>query len=165
MLVTIIVLSFFALLIGYLIKISKKNLFAVVDYDLPLPKAIAAGKFVTVNKVISAVSFPAQGRGRAKVKFIIKHFDKRISTENVLKELNEQGLRAATIEELLAFGVKYPHASRVYNCIIALGTFGRDSAGHRVMACIRWYSFDYRVLDALTDFYDWNHEDLLVVRK
>jgi hypothetical protein len=106
---------------------------AVIDYDLSLAEMIAVGKYEWTNSEITAERFPVKGKGQVNINFTVKHFARSISTETALKELDEQGLRPATIEELLAFGVKYPNEQRKYP-IVALGSVGLNSHGHRVVA-------------------------------
>ena len=71
------------------------------------------------------------------------HFNKSISTENALKELDRMGMRPATEVELLAFGVEYPEEQRKYP-IVALpsqeqinnDSVFRDEGGIRCALCL-----------------------------
>jgi hypothetical protein len=108
---------------------------AIVNYDFSQPEMIAAGKYDWTNSDITAECFPVKGKGQANVNFIVKHFARSISTEAALKELDNEGLRPATIEELLAFGAKYPDEQR--KCpVIALVSVSADSSGSRRVACL-----------------------------
>ena len=105
-----------------------------VDYGLSLENAIALGHYSLVDwKLISSLSFPPKGKkeeGKKEVVVELVSFDtslrdikqrltdsgmpipkklpqRLISSEEVVKEMEQRGLRPATIEELLAFGAKH----------------------------------------------------------
>jgi len=98
---------------------------AIVDCDLSLAEMIAAGKYDFTNEDITARRFPITGKGKVNINFILKHFGEDLSTRYALEELDNADLRPATIEELLAFGAKYPDEQRKYP-IVALGSVARD---------------------------------------
>jgi hypothetical protein len=94
---------------------------ATVDYDQSLVASIAAGKY---NKISPSIEgFPAEAGGQVNVVFKLVRFNFRISTMSAIAGIDSQGLRPATLKELLAFGAKYPEEQRI-RPIIELGTGG-----------------------------------------
>lgn len=84
---------------------------------------IKVGKYTWVNSEISSAHFPIKGERTKEVMTELVHFNRYIeSADDVLRELDKSGLRPATIEELLAFSLKYPEIQRQFP-IVALGSF------------------------------------------
>ncbi len=92
-----------------------------VDYGQTLVKMIAAGHYDWVNIDITAKNFPIVGKGKQKLVSRLIHFNRDISSDDVGEKLDTRGLRAATIAELLAFGMTFPEVQRKFP-IIALGS-------------------------------------------
>lgn len=84
---------------------------------------IKAGSYGSVNEEITAANFPFEGTGKVETEIRLIHFNKWMTTQHVLAELEKLGLRPATLVELLAFGAKYPE-QREYP-IVALGSRAR----------------------------------------
>jgi hypothetical protein len=99
-----------------------------VDYSLTLMQMIDAGRYDWINSDITSKRFPVQGQGKQELTAELVHFDRSISSDDAVAELDRRGLRPATITELLAFGVAYPEEQRKFP-IVALGSvtevFGR----------------------------------------
>ncbi|HEY4476338.1 MAG TPA: hypothetical protein VI954_02465, partial [Candidatus Paceibacterota bacterium] len=57
-------------------------------------------------------------------------FNRYISTDEALRELDKVGMRPAELHELLAFGEKYPDVQREFP-IVALGSVWDDQIGYR----------------------------------
>ncbi len=107
------------------------NVFTLpVNSALPLAEAIAAGKYDWVNPDITPDRFPIFGEATVEVEMRFVHFNCAMESDNVLKELDQAGLRPATLAELLAFGAKYPDKQREFP-IIALGSVWQDRYGDR----------------------------------
>lgn len=107
----------------------KNNTFRIqVDYDLSVEKAVKAGKYNWEDDDINDKNFPSKHSGSAEIDIQLIHFNKGMSSEDVLKELDKMGLRPAELPELLALGAKYPYEQRKYP-IIALGSVWRDLDG------------------------------------
>jgi hypothetical protein len=106
-----------------------------IDHSLTLNQMIALGKYDWVNPDITADRFPIKGEGKKKKVVELVHFNRDISSENAVKELKKMGLRPATIEELLAFGAKYPEIQRKF-LVISLGS-SCELGGRRSVACLR----------------------------
>ena len=108
-----------------------KNIFRVtVDYSRSLAEMIGAGKYDWVNFDITAEHFPITGTGKAEVNLVLVHFNRAMSTNEVLDDFKKRGLRPAKIEELLALGERYPDLQREFP-IVALGSAFENPRGRR----------------------------------
>ncbi len=92
-----------------------------VDYDMSLEAMIQAGHYEVVHTDITAKLFPLSGTGKVAFEHKLFHFNYNISSEDVIKKMNKQGFRPATIEELLAYGAALPEKQDRFP-IIALGS-------------------------------------------
>ncbi|HUC01582.1 MAG TPA: hypothetical protein VMA75_01625 [Candidatus Paceibacterota bacterium] len=110
-----------------------------VNYDLSVKDAIAAGRYDWKNDDITAKNFPSKRKGTADLEIILVKFDDAMSSEGILRELDKQGLRAAELPELLAFGEKYPDVQREFP-VVALGSVWRGSVGNRGVPYLRGYA-------------------------
>ncbi len=100
-----------------------------VNYILSLEEMIAAGRYDWKNDDITAKHFPMKGEGIADVDIQLVHFGHMMdSSDKVIRELDKMGLRPASIEELLAFGAKYPDVQRQFP-IVVLGSLWRRLDG------------------------------------
>ena len=95
-----------------------------VNYGLSLEEMIAAGRYNWKNGDITAEHFPMNGDGTKEVVTELIHFNNYTESDKALRELDRRGFRPATIEELLAFGAKYPELQRQFP-IVALGSIWR----------------------------------------
>jgi hypothetical protein len=93
----------------------------VVDYGQTLDEMIAAGHYDWMIDEITSENFPVVGKGKHNFGPQLAHFNRVISSYDVEQELDKLGLRAATHEELLAFGASFPDAQRQFP-IVALGS-------------------------------------------
>jgi len=64
------------------------------------------------------------------------HFDRSISSDDAIAELDKMGLRPAEAGELLAFRAKYPDVQREFP-IVALGSVWRGLYGNRHVLVLR----------------------------
>jgi hypothetical protein len=105
-----------------------------VDYSRTLEEMIAAGKYDWVHPDITSSNFPidqSKSGSTENLEAVIVHLDKYVKdTEIVLKLMDKNGLRPATLPELLALGEQYPEFQRKY-WIYALGSRWQNSNGHR----------------------------------
>ena len=106
-----------------------------VNYDLPVGEAIAAGNYQAVNADINAKHFPSTRSGQAALEIVLVRFENRMKSEDVLQELDKEGLRAAELPEFLAFGAKYPDVQRRFS-VAGLGSVWRDRKGYRNVPCL-----------------------------
>ncbi|MBZ5630257.1 MAG: hypothetical protein LAO06_15465 [Acidobacteriia bacterium] len=106
-----------------------------VNYDLSLEEAIKAGEYQAVHTEITAANFPSTRIGQADVEIVLIRFDRRMASEDVVRELDREGLRAAELPEFLAFGAAYPDVQRKFS-VAGLGSVWRDRKGYRNVPCL-----------------------------
>lgn len=108
----------------------------LVDYDRRVEDGVKDGKYVWANPNITSNHFPSQETGAREVLIKLIHFRRSMDEGDVLRELDEQGLRPATLKELLSLGEKYPGVQHKFP-IVALGSVcGRLPDGGRRCACL-----------------------------
>ena len=105
----------------------------IVDYGQTLEQMVGAGKYDWANLDITQEHFPVSGNGKAERTLELVHFNRVMTTDQALEELDKQDFRLATIEELLAFGATYPEIQREFP-IVELGSAWRDQHGMRSVA-------------------------------
>lgn len=92
-----------------------------VDNDLPIAQMIASGRYDLVSESITANHFPSTETDVVqKVIYLIK-FAGDISNADAIQEIDNLGLRPATLKELLALGAAHPDLQQSY-LIAALGS-------------------------------------------
>lgn len=101
-----------------------------VNYDFPVGDAVKLGNYNWVNSDITSKNFPTTRTGKAEVVVKLIHFNRYISTNKALRELDRMGYRPAELHELIAFGAKYPDVQREFP-IVALGSVWRGRFGYR----------------------------------
>lgn len=110
-------------------KSKSKDVFVVtVDYSQTLAQLIEAGQYDWKNSDINARNFKIKGEGEAGIELKLIHLKKIVSTGEALRELEVQGLRPATLPELLVFGASFPEQQLKYP-IIALGSSCKLGSG------------------------------------
>ncbi len=110
------------------------NLYPVyVDYDLSVEDAVKLGRYDWANSDITSKHFPTQRTGTAQIEVRLVHFDRVISTDDALRELDRMGLRPAELHELLTLGATHPNLQRKFP-VIALGSVWQDSHDDRYCA-------------------------------
>ena len=105
-----------------------------VNYNLSLAEMIEAGHYDRGDADITVERFPVKGESTQKLAVELVHFNRAISSENTIQELDAMGLRPATIEELLAFGAAFPDLQRKFP-IVALGS-SSIIRGNRLVPCL-----------------------------
>ncbi len=106
-----------------------------VNYDLSVEDAIQAGDYQAVHSEITSKNFPSTRKGQAELEIMLVRFDNRMTSEGVVRELDEEGLRAAALPEFLAFGAKYPDVQRKFS-VVGLGSVWQDRKGYRNVPCL-----------------------------
>lgn len=101
-----------------------------IDYEQSLEEMVKAGAYDWKNSDITSEHFLIDGNGVVERTTDLVHFNRSISTDDALAELDKQGFRPATIEELLAFGSTNPEIQRQFP-IIALGSVWTSRHGSR----------------------------------
>ncbi|MBI4090447.1 MAG: hypothetical protein HY422_00305 [Candidatus Komeilibacteria bacterium] len=104
-----------------------------IDYADTFEQRLASGRYDWKNSDIKEKNFPIKGEGTVERNLELAHYGKDMSTDAVLAAIDAQGYRPATIEELLAFGAKYPELQREFP-IVALGSVWRHWRGDRHVA-------------------------------
>lgn len=94
---------------------------AVVDYANAFHLEVANGTYDYANPNITHLNFPTDKRGTEEVDLELLHFDRGMTSEEVLRECDRLGYRAANARETLAFGRTHKEEQRKYP-IVALGS-------------------------------------------
>ena len=92
-----------------------------VDYGMSLADMVKAGHYDWANKDITSKNFPNTRKGKDDVMPELVHFNRTITSDEAIAELDTMGFRSGTIEELLAYGATSPETQRKFP-IIALGS-------------------------------------------
>jgi len=108
---------------------------AVVDYGKSVEEMVKLGRYDWSSNNITSEHFPTKRIGKTEIVVDLVHFNRRIGTDEALKELDRMGYRPAELYELLAFGEKYPEIQRGFP-VIALGSVWRSSGGNRYVPCL-----------------------------
>ncbi len=119
----------------------------IVDYDAALEQMIAVGNYDWTNDHITSKWFTIVGKGKVEFEDTIFHFDRDISSEDVVKEILAADIKnpwePGKIENILAYGAKNPEEQRKFP-IVGLGSvgevggsrdvpyLGRDDSGRRL---------------------------------
>lgn len=96
----------------------------VVNYTLSLIKMIEMGAYDWVGSDINEANFSKTGEGEVTVNAELIHFNRFISSDDAVIEMDKIGFRPATTYELLAFGVKNPDVQREFP-VVSLGSPGK----------------------------------------
>lgn len=104
-----------------------------VDYTQTLEQMIDAGRCNQIGDDITAKHFPLPDHGTMESVAQLARFSSDVSLDDAISEFNLYGLRPATIEELLAFGARYPEERGNFP-IIAIGSVANLN-GNRYAAC------------------------------
>ncbi len=126
---------------GVLVEVMQlaKDAFRVtVDYSTTLEQMIAAGRYDWKNQDINQKNFPippSKCGKKEEVAIELKHFNRTMESEEVLRELDKDGFRPANVFELQAFAERYPEKQREFP-IVALGSVWRGWRGRRCVACL-----------------------------
>jgi hypothetical protein len=107
----------------------------MVDYDLSLVDAIRAGQYAWFNPGITEENFPSRRKGKSRLKVMLTEFDDGVKSLEVLRALDDRGLRAIELYELLGFGRAYPRAQLMFP-IISLGSCWRAPNGFKFVPCL-----------------------------
>ena len=104
---------------------SRKGFLLMVDPDLSIENLIELGGYESKNSNIDSENFPS-GRSEETELFLeFVCFDKGMTSDEVMKEIDEKGLRPATLKELLAFCATYPGIDDI-KLAVALGSVWED---------------------------------------
>lgn len=135
---------------------STEEISLTVDYNQTVEQMIAAGKYDWKNSDITEKHFPlpAELSGqKTAVSSKLFHFNRDISSEDAIAEMDKAGYRPATLSELLALGTKHPELQRQFP-IVALGSLWRLAFGLRRVPFLLVDGVERR-LGLLWFDYDW----------
>ncbi|OHA52148.1 MAG: hypothetical protein A3A97_04530 [Candidatus Terrybacteria bacterium RIFCSPLOWO2_01_FULL_40_23] len=94
---------------------------ATVNYKQSLADMIAAVHCDWVDPFFDGYNLPIQDKDATEVAIQLIHFNKDMSSKNILDEFDKRGLRPATLPELLSFSVAYPGIAWQFP-VVALGS-------------------------------------------
>ena len=118
-----------------------QNVFhVIVDYRKSLWDMIKAGNYDRYNGDINASHFPIKkSKGRVKLNIELVYYGKFMVSDEVVRDLDNRGLRPATLPELLAFGAKskYPDIQCDFP-IVVLGSVWRNKQAYRLVPILPW---------------------------
>ncbi len=103
----------------------------IVESSRTLKKMIVDGRYDGGSSGIIAEEFPIEATGKQEVVLELLHFNRRISTEDALIEIERRGLEPAKFIHLLAFGKHHPELQLQFS-IVALGSVLPPLGGFRV---------------------------------
>jgi hypothetical protein len=115
--------------------ITDTDLITTIDFGQPLEAMVAAGKYDWTHPKITADRFPVEGTGIKKFRNKPFHFNRYISSEDVVAAMKQEGFEPATHVHGIAFGATFPDEQRKYP-IACLGSSARVD-GHRFVVCLR----------------------------
>ena len=115
-----------------------------VNRDQRFKAVVKAGKYDWMNDDITEAHFPLTGSGTTELEGILVHFNRYISTNDALAELDRPGLRPADFQELCAFGATHPEVQRKFP-IVELASVWTYRGGYRCVAYL-WSDADGRYL-------------------
>lgn len=135
-----------------------------VDETVSVEDAVKAGKFDWNNNNITSANFPKLANEQKSDKEIILfHFNKTMSSEVVIAEMDKAGYKPANILTLICLAVKEPDLQRKFP-IVALGSVCR-LVGDRLVPYL-YERGSKRYLDLYFFGNDWlDHYRFLAVRK
>jgi hypothetical protein len=98
-----------------------------------LAEMIELGRYDWKNPAITETNFPSIDPSRFTTKGVeLLHFDRDILTKAAIAEMDKQGFRPATTEELLAYGAENPEEQRKHP-LVALGSSWIGPGGYRLV--------------------------------
>ena len=92
-----------------------------IDYDLSIERLKAEGRYDWSNVEITSQHFPSKETGERQVEVAIVPIGRYDTIDRVVASLGTEGIRPATLTELLAVGAQFPDLQREWS-IIAFGS-------------------------------------------
>jgi len=102
-----------------------------VDYGISVEDALKVCRYEWANSGITSGNFPTNREGVVMVVAEIIHFNRRISSNMALEEIDSRGMRPLELLELLAFGKMYPEVQREFP-VVGLGSVQRREGSRYV---------------------------------
>lgn len=116
-------------------KAAKENALRILSH-LSLSERIKRGKYDWVNSDINEKNFPETVSADYESEYKLFHFNRSISSEDAIKEMEKEGYRPGNISELLALGEVKPELQREFP-IVELGLLWLNPFGGRSVAVLR----------------------------
>jgi hypothetical protein len=127
-----------------------------VDFARSVKKMIADGEYDLVNCNITARHFPSKDKDKVKESIHLVRFEPGLrSSEEIIRELDNRGLRPVVLKELLALGATYRDTLLGFD-IVALGSTWYDESNSKEVikvACIVVSQTNIHI-DRQLDLYD-----------
>lgn len=104
-----------------------------IDYTKTVEQAIIDGNYDWKNSDITSKNFPISPEmvgKKMEAQTKLFHFNRDISSEDVISEMDKAGYRPATLMELLVLGILFPELQRQFP-VVALGSVWRDAHAYR----------------------------------
>ncbi len=137
-----------------------------VNYGRSVKRGVRAGHYNYVNPDVVSENFSSKETGTKEIFIHLVSFNKTVSANEALAELDKRGFRPANTQECMAFGEKHPDVQREFP-IAFLGAVWRDFYGGRYCLCLAGDSVGrYLVVGWIDD--DWKemyHYRFAAVRK
>ncbi len=136
---------------------TNSNYIVSINYDQTVEQLIEAGKFDKVDDRVTSRHFPSNEKGVAEMLVYLMNFGfTHINSEDIVKEMDRQGLRPATLKELLALRVAQPKLQQPYGYkIVALGSICPNSGQPRTPTLYSGESYHHLYLECWAN-HDWN---------
>ena len=112
-----------------------------IDYARSFDVMVATVPYDWLNGDINSKNFTIEGKGVVTLDLELVYLNNVVSTEEVEAYLETNGLRPATLEELLAFGATYPDVQQNFP-VIALGSSWVNRYGLHLVPYLNWYGYE-----------------------
>lgn len=109
-----------------------------VDYTKTVEQAIADGNYDWKNNDVTTKNFPISPEmigKKVEVATKLFHFNRDISSDDAISEMDKDGYRPVTLIELLVLGFLFPELQRQFP-IVALGSVWRRARDRRFVPCL-----------------------------
>lgn len=115
-------------------KTVKENVIRILK-GFSLSERIEKGKYDWTNSDINKKNFPETVPADYDAEYKLFHFNRNISSEGAIKEMEKEGYRPGNINELLTLGETKPELQREFP-IVEIGSVWQDSFGSRNVAVL-----------------------------
>ena len=122
--------------IAKLLVVNVGEVYMLNVFGLSIEELVKQGKYGYANPDITDDNFKSDEMHQTEI--ILRHFNNDMSTDAVLKALDEEGLKPATMSELLEFGSRYPDLQKQFP-IVALGSVWLSRNGGRYVGYLDFY--------------------------
>ncbi|MFZ2038971.1 MAG: hypothetical protein WAV11_03485 [Minisyncoccia bacterium] len=96
-----------------------------IDYNRFFDDFVKAGMYTGVSEDMIDKNFPSVETGKGEIEYVLFHFNRSISEDEVIEKMALSGCVRPTMKEFLNFGEKHPEIQKEFT-IIASGIVFRD---------------------------------------